>query len=83
MNIIIKFLLIAFCFVLIGCSSKDKKEVSIIEERDLDLQMIATNSLRNGLISYDQTKAWRGPITNKIYNSDWNKKLDKFYFSLC
>ena len=40
MNIIIKFLLIAFCFVLIGCSSKDKKEVSIIEEKEIEFQMI-------------------------------------------
>jgi penicillin-binding protein 1A len=45
---------------------------------DLELQKIATNSLRNGLISYDQRKGWRGPITNKIYKKDWNKDLDKF-----
>ncbi len=45
---------------------------------DLNLQRIATNSLRDGLISYDQRKGWRGSLTNKIYNSDWNKNLDKY-----
>ena len=46
---------------------------------DLKLQKIATNSLRNGLISYDKRKGWRGPLTNKIYNSEWNKNLENFY----
>tara|TARA_Y100000768_G_scaffold365530_1_gene326898 strand:+ start:41 stop:2377 length:2337 start_codon:yes stop_codon:yes gene_type:complete len=45
---------------------------------DLDLQKLATNSLRNGLISYDQRKGWRGPLTNKNYNSNWNKNLEKY-----
>ena len=45
---------------------------------DLSLQRIATNSLRNGLVAYDQRKGWRGPLANKIYNSDWKKGLDKF-----
>ena len=45
---------------------------------DLKLQKIATNSLRNGLISYDQRKGWRGPLTNKIYSSKWNENLEKF-----
>ncbi len=45
---------------------------------DLDLQILATNSLRNGLISYDQRKGWRGPLINKKYNSDWSKNLDKY-----
>ena len=46
---------------------------------DIQLQKIATRSLRNGLISYDQRKGWRGPLTNKIYNSNWNNNLEKFY----
>ena len=46
---------------------------------DIQLQKIATRSLRNGLISYDQRKGWRGPLTNRIYNSNWNKNLEKFY----
>ena len=34
--------------------------------------------MRNGLISYDQRKGWRGPLTSKIYKSNWNKDLKKF-----
>ena len=34
--------------------------------------------MRDGLISYDQRKGWRGPLTNKIYNKNWNKDLKKF-----
>ncbi len=45
---------------------------------DLRLQRIATNSLRDGLISYDQRKGWRGPLTNKNYNSEWKKDLDNY-----
>ncbi len=46
---------------------------------NLEFQKIATNSLRDGLISYDQRKGWRGPLTNKIYDSNWNKDLKKFH----
>ena len=45
---------------------------------NLEFQKIATNSLRRGLISYDQRKGWRGPLTSKIYKSNWNKDLKKF-----
>ncbi len=45
---------------------------------NLEFQKIATISLRNGLISYDQRKGWRGPLTSKIYNNNWNKELKKF-----
>ncbi len=45
---------------------------------NLEFQKIATNSLREGLVSYDQRKGWRGPLTNKIYNSNWNQDLKKF-----
>ena len=34
--------------------------------------------MRNGLISYDQRKGWRGPLTSKIYNNKWNLDLKKF-----
>ena len=46
---------------------------------NLNLQKIATNSLRNGLIAYDQRKGWRGPITNIKYDENWHKNLDKKY----
>ena len=45
---------------------------------NLKLQKIATESLRNGLISYDKRKGWRGAITNKKYDSDWFKGLENF-----
>jgi len=45
---------------------------------DLNLQTIATKSLRDGLIAYDKRKGWRGPLTNKVYNSEWKKDLEKY-----
>ncbi len=44
---------------------------------NLKLQKIATQSLRNGLVAYDQRKGWRGPIININYSKDWFKKIDK------
>ncbi len=46
---------------------------------NLNLQKIATESLRNGLIAYDQRKGWRGPITNIKYVDNWHKNIDKKY----
>ncbi|MBD1164629.1 penicillin-binding protein 1A [Pelagibacterales bacterium SAG-MED13] len=44
---------------------------------NLELQKIATESLRNGLEAYDQRKGWRGPISNIKYKDNWNENLDK------
>ena len=44
---------------------------------NLELQKIATQSLRNGLIAYDRRKGWRGPIKNITYTKDWFKKIEK------
>ena len=44
---------------------------------NLNLQKIATESLRNGLIAYDERKGWRGPILNMQYQKDWHQKIDK------
>ncbi len=44
---------------------------------NLELQKIATQSLRNGLVSYDRRKGWRGPIKNISYSKDWYKKIEK------
>ena len=46
---------------------------------NLKLQKIATESLRNGLISYDRRRGWRGPLINKTYSPEWNKNLNKFF----
>ena len=45
---------------------------------DLNLQKIATNSLREGLENYDKRRGWRGPLKNKNLNNDWRKGLEKF-----
>ena len=45
---------------------------------NLELQKIATNSLREGLILYDKRKGWRGPLDNKNYKKNWFKDLEKF-----
>ena len=45
---------------------------------NLELQKIATDSLRKGLIEYDKRKGWRGVLTNKIYTPDWFKGLEKY-----
>jgi len=46
---------------------------------NLEFQKIATNSLRNGLSSYDKRKGWRGALENKKYSKNWHKDIDKFY----
>ncbi len=46
---------------------------------NLNLQKIATESLRNGLIAYDQRKGWRGPIKNIKYDDNWHKSVDRKY----
>ena len=45
---------------------------------NLNLQKIATKSLRDGLVSYDKRKGWHGVLTNKIYNSNWINDLEDF-----
>ena len=45
---------------------------------NLELQKIATKALRDGLISYDKRKGWRGPLTNKKYTTEWKNNLEKF-----
>ncbi len=44
---------------------------------NLNLQKIATESLRNGLIAYDKRKGWRGPIQNMKNDQNWHNNLDK------
>tara|TARA_B100000035_G_scaffold228651_1_gene196937 strand:+ start:345 stop:2684 length:2340 start_codon:yes stop_codon:yes gene_type:complete len=44
---------------------------------NLELQKIITQSLRNGLISYDRRKGWRGPIKNISYKKNWLDKIEK------
>ncbi len=46
---------------------------------NLELQKIATDSLRKGLIAYDKRKGWRGALNNVDYKKNWKNNLDKFY----
>ncbi len=55
-----------------------KQGFSINTPIKLDLQNIATNSLREGLISYDKRKGWRGPLLNKRYTKNWYNGLEKY-----
>ncbi len=45
---------------------------------NLELQKIATNSLRKGLIAYDKRKGWRGKLANITYKKNWFKELDDY-----
>ena len=45
---------------------------------NLELQKIATKSLRNGLVLYDKRKGWRGVLTNLTYTKEWYKKVKKY-----
>ncbi len=44
---------------------------------NLELQNLASSSLRKGLLEYDMRKGWRGPLDNRK-NKDWYNNLDKF-----
>ena len=46
---------------------------------NLDIQTIATQSLRDGLIQYDKRRGWRGPLLNKKDTNNWNNDLKKYH----
>ncbi len=56
-----------------------KQGFNIKTPLNLNLQDIATNSLRKGLIEYDQRRGWRGVIDNKKILDNWNKNLDEHF----
>ncbi len=56
-----------------------KQGFNIKTPLDLELQKIATKSLRNGLQKFDKRKGWRGPISNKKKHNNWKIDLSKFY----
>ena len=55
-----------------------KQGLNINTPINLNLQKIATQSLRNGLIRYDKRKGWRGSILNKKNLDNWSDNLEKF-----
>ena len=52
--------------------------LSIRTPLNIDYQIHAINSLRKGIEDYDRRHGWRGPITNKIKDKNWKKKLERF-----
>ena len=41
----------------------------------IDYQIQALKSLRKGIEDYDRRRGWRGPITNKKKNKNWEKNI--------
>ncbi len=60
-----------------GYDKVHKQGFNIKSPINLELQNLASASLRRGLLEYDKRKGWRGPLDNRR-NKDWNKNLDKF-----
>ena len=52
--------------------------LSIRTPLNIKYQIQAIKSLRQGIEDYDKRHGWRGPITNKVKNKNWKKKIDKF-----
>ena len=53
-----------------------KQGFNIKTPLNLNLQNIATEALREGLITYDKRKGWRGSLTNKKNIKNWTKDGD-------
>jgi len=54
-----------------------KEGLNIKSPLNLELQKIATESLRKGLEDYDKRKGWRGSLGN-FSKKNWKKKIKKF-----
>ena len=52
--------------------------LSIRTPLNINYQIQALESLRNGIEKYDRRHGWRGPITNKIIDKNWKNKLERF-----
>ncbi|KRP04968.1 MAG: penicillin-binding protein, partial [Pelagibacteraceae bacterium BACL20 MAG-120920-bin64] len=61
----------------LGFDKVYKQGLNISTPINLDLQKIAIKSLREGLISYDKRKGWRGPVSTNNQLTNWNNNLDK------
>jgi penicillin-binding protein 1A len=54
-----------------------KQGFNIKTPLDLELQKLATESLRKGLQEFDKRKGWRGPLSNIKKHNNWKKDLSK------
>ena len=61
-----------------GFDNVYKQGLNINTPINLNLQKIATNSLRDGLINYDKRRGWRGPVLKKRNINNWTDGLEKF-----
>ena len=52
--------------------------LSIRTPLNINYQIQALKSLRKGIEDYDRRQGWRGPITNKIQNKNWEKKINQY-----
>ena len=52
--------------------------LSIRTPLNIEYQIKALASLRKGIEDYDRRQGWRGPLTNKIKDKSWEKKLKLF-----
>jgi penicillin-binding protein 1A len=62
----------------LGFDKVYKEGLNISTPINLNLQKIAIKSLREGLISYDKRKGWRGPLLREKKMIDWKNNLEKF-----
>jgi penicillin-binding protein 1A len=62
----------------LGFNKVYKQGLNISTPINLELQKIAIKSLRDGLISYDKRKGWRGPLLREKKISNWKHKLEKY-----
>ena len=59
-----------------GFDNVYKQGLNINTPINLNLQKIATQSLRDGLISYDKRRGWRGAVLKEKKLNNWTKGLD-------
>ena len=60
----------------LGYDKVYKEGLNIKTPLNLELQKLATNSLREGIEKYDRRKGWRGPINNIDLNiKEWPSKI--------
>ena len=62
----------------LGFDKVYKEGLNISTPINLNLQKIAIESLREGLVSYDKRKGWRGPLLRDKELDNWKDKLDVF-----
>ena len=52
--------------------------LSIRTPLDINYQLEAIKALRKGIQDYDKRHGWRGPITNKLKDKNWENKIKNY-----